>query len=80
MTENMNINFLRLCTGTIPNVCSEDPSGLTAFKNAIDLLNGLAGNDKKTVLLAFLKTFARQSKGRLATSRAGKTSLAKFTK
>lgn len=49
--------YLKLCASTINYTYSGEPTGLTAFINAIDLLNGIATTDAlRTILISFIKT------------------------
>lgn len=61
MAAITNIEFLRLCGETIPTSFTGDPLHLTAFINAIDLLNNVATTAQNTaelipLLTAFIKT------------------------
>lgn len=49
--------YLKLCASTINYTYSGEPTGLTAFINAIDLLNGIATTDPlRAILSSFIKT------------------------
>lgn len=52
-----NVEFLRLCGETIPNIYTGEPLGLLPFLNAIELLVQIADTDNlRNLLISFVKT------------------------
>lgn len=55
-TMASNIEILRLCGETIPSAYSGDPLALQSFINSIDLLDSMATEQQKPLIVSFIKT------------------------